>query len=43
MPVKVELALRKARKKELEKVLGKVKEVDTILPPFKPLPGSEPV
>lgn len=43
MPVKVEIAMRKARKKEMEKILGKAKEVDTILSPFKPLPGTEPV
>ena len=42
MPVTVEIALRKARKKEMEKVAGKAKEVDSIIEPFKPIPGTEP-
>ena len=42
MPVKVEIALRKARKKEMENVAGKTKEVDQILDPFKKITASEP-
>jgi hypothetical protein len=41
MELKIEIALRKARKKEMEKVVGKTKEVDQILDPFKPIAATE--
>lgn len=41
MDFKIEIAVRKARKKEMEKVAGKTKEVDQILDPFKSIAASE--
>lgn len=42
MELKIEIALRKARKKEMEKVAGKTNEVDQIFDPFKPTAATEP-